>query len=86
MGGSALQKMVIIKFKDDSDDDETVAMQCSIHLDNKIGDGKKKKQAWKSVNKSTTDYEEPSKKQKRNKRKNVASSEDKTDMEDSQEI
>ena len=35
---------------------------------------------------SAIDYEEPSKKQKRNKRKNVVSSEDETDMEESQEI
>ena len=86
IGGSTPQKMVIVKFKDDSNEDEAVAAQCSICLDNEIGEGKKRKQTQKSVKKSTTDYEEPRKKQKRNKRKNVASSEDETDMEDSQEI
>ena len=86
LGGSAPQKMVIVKFKDDSDEDEMATTQCSIHLDNEIGEGKKRKQARKSVKMSAIDYEEPSKKQKRNKRKNVVSSEDETDMEESQEI
>ena len=51
LGGSAPQKMVIIKFKDDSNEDEMVTNQCSIHLDNEIGEGKKRKQARKSVKK-----------------------------------
>ena len=83
--GSAPQKMVIIKFKDDTNDDQTVMTQCFIHLDNKIDEGKKRKWAQKSV-KKPTDYEESSKKQKRNKKKNVVSSEDETNLEDIQEI
>ena len=51
LGGSAPQKMVIIKFKNDSNEDEMATTQCSIHLDNKIGEGKKRKQARKSVKK-----------------------------------
>ena len=67
LGGSALQKTVIIKFKDDSDEDKMATTQCSIHLDNEIGEEKKRKQARKSVKKSAIDYEEPSKKKKETK-------------------
>ena len=48
----ALQKIVIIKFKDDSDKDDTATTQCFIHLDNEIGKVKKRKQAQKSVKKT----------------------------------
>ena len=41
LGGSAPQKMVIVKFKDDSDEDEMATTQCSIHLDNEIGEERK---------------------------------------------
>ena len=52
LGGLAPQKTVIIKFKDDSDEDKMATTQCSICLDNEIGEGKKRKQAGKSVKKS----------------------------------
>ena len=51
LGRSAPQKMVIVKFKDDSNEDKMATTQCSICLDNEIGERKKRKQARKSVKK-----------------------------------
>ena len=87
LGGSVLQKMVIVKFKVDSDEDEMATTQCSIHLDNEIGEEKKRKQARKNVKKSPQlIIRNPARSKKETKGRMLFLSEDKTDMEESQEI